>query len=396
MPVWHKATQRWIEDGRLALIGIIQEQHSERCRLFAQWHEIGWPILHDPINVLNTTAVPMFIAIDEHGIVRSTRARLDDFEETFLNRTFADNASNAAKTLTPPPSSGALQQLSGSSDGQAARLQGDSLATWHLEQRVDEAIAAYETAVESNPQDLASHFRLGVCLLNRHESEQRHESDFQRAVHSWETALAGRPNQYIWRRRIQQYGPRLMKPYPFYDWVTRAEADIRARDETPIELRISPSGAEIARPAKQLVQSVSEESSPDPQGRIHRDEQGLIETSVTTVPSIATGGSTVRVHVTFVPNAKLKAHWNNESEPLQLWVNSLTGATIERQLLSTPAVPYPQSNEVRRLDFEVELPSIATSRVALQAYALYYVCEDVDGLCMYLRKDIPIEIRIAE
>lgn len=338
----------------------------------------------------------MFLAIDEHGIVRSTRAKLNNFEETFLNRVFTDDAPDEGKILTPPQSDAELQQLSSISAAQAARSHGDSLAIWHMERKLDDAIAAFETAIELDPRDFASHFRLGVCLLNRHESERRRVGDFQRAVQGWETALTGRPNQYIWRRRIQQYGPRLMKPYPFYDWVTQAEAEIQARDETPIALRVRPSGAEIARPSKQFVVSNVETVSPDPHGRIHLDEQGLIETSVTTVPTLAKAGSTVRVHVTFVPNAKLKAHWNNESEPLQLWVDTVAGATIERQLLSSPLVPYPQSNEVRRLDVEVKLPPTATSRVTLDAYALYYICEDVDGVCMYLRQDIPIEIRIAE
>ena len=28
------------------------------------------------------------------------------------------------------------------------------------------------------------------------------------------------------------------------------------------------------------------------------------------------------------------------------------------------------------------------------AYALYYVCEDVDGLCLYRRQDLSIPIRV--
>jgi hypothetical protein len=39
----------------------------------------------------------------------------------------------------------------------------------------------------------------------------------QKAVQYWTMALDMDSNQYIWRRRIQQYGPRLEKPYSFYD-----------------------------------------------------------------------------------------------------------------------------------------------------------------------------------
>ena len=67
----------------------------------------------------------------------------------------------------------------------------------------------------------------------RYDSAHRREGDFQRAVEAWSRALEIDPNNYIFRRRIQQYGPRLSKPYPFYDWVSRARDEITARGETP-------------------------------------------------------------------------------------------------------------------------------------------------------------------
>ena len=52
------------------MLGIIQEQHPDRCRLFMQWKGMSWPILVDSLNLLNTSVVPQTLAIDEHGIVR--------------------------------------------------------------------------------------------------------------------------------------------------------------------------------------------------------------------------------------------------------------------------------------------------------------------------------------
>ena len=69
---------------------------------------------------------------------------------------------------------------------------------------------------------------------------------FRKAVEHWERALALDSNQYIWRRRIQQYGPRLDKPYPFYDWIPEARADIEARGQSPVTLAVEPAGAEFA------------------------------------------------------------------------------------------------------------------------------------------------------
>lgn len=388
MPVWHEQTKQWVADGRLHVVGLIQEQHPDRCRLLAQWHQFDWPILHDPINVVGATAVPIFIAIDEHGIVRSTRARLDDFESSFLNQSFSEDASGEPSALTPPidPDSIPADQL---------RRKADSLFLWQRESRLDEAISLYRRALQKDPDDGRSRFRLGVCLLHRFENQSRIASDFQAAIESWESALDRRPNQYIWRRRIQQYGPRLAKPYPFYDWVTQAEQEIRKRGDEPIALRVRPSGAEIAAPMKQDSHASHEADSPDPEGRIRRDEQPLIQTSVATVPSRPTAGSTIRLHVTFSPNESRQAHWNNEAEPLRLWIDAPAGVLLEEALVHGTNPPQAESNEVRRLDIEFLIPEDATDTIRLDAYALYYVCEEIDGVCQYLRQDIPIEFEVA-
>ena len=61
MPVWHQATADWVKKGKLVLLGVTQEQHADRCRLFSQWKQFDWPILHDPINVLDLLGVPVVV-----------------------------------------------------------------------------------------------------------------------------------------------------------------------------------------------------------------------------------------------------------------------------------------------------------------------------------------------
>ena len=114
MPVWHDATRQWVKDGKLVLLGVTQEQHPERCRLFAQWKQFDWPILHDPINVLESMAVPIVVAIDEHSIVRSTPPNPKTFAADFLNKSFADDAKNKPKRLAPsyPPNFDTLKAYS--------------------------------------------------------------------------------------------------------------------------------------------------------------------------------------------------------------------------------------------------------------------------------------------
>ena len=397
MPGWHKATQQWVRDGRLVVLGITQEQHPDRCRLFAQWQKFAWPILHDPINLLGARAVPIVVAIDEHGIVRSTRPNAATFERDFLNRKFAPPQSKPTTATKPRPADlRALRRAAKKLDtAEAWRRLGDALVIWKQNERIDEAIDAYGRAIKKAPNSGDALFRLGVCYRMRYESPDHQPGDFQRAVDHWGRALQTDPNQYIWRRRIQQYGPRLEKPYSFYDWVDRATKEITARGETPIRLAVRPTGSEFARPERKFSADRGEDKSPDADGRINRDSGGLIETEVAVVPAHVRPGSTARVHVTFRPSERLEAKWNNESEPLRLWIDAPSGWQVDRRLLTAPRPKSAESQEVRRLDFEVKLPADARGEIKLKAYALYYVCEGAGGTCLFLRRDVTISVKIA-
>ncbi|MCI0458251.1 MAG: hypothetical protein L0Z62_14905, partial [Gemmataceae bacterium] len=71
------------------------------------------------------------------------------------------------------------------------------------------------------------------------------------------------------------------------------------------------------------------------------------------------------------------------------------GWRVSRRLLAAPPGEQPVTTEARALDFEVKAPASARGTVRLTAYALYYVCEDVGGQCLFLRKDIPIEVDVG-
>ncbi len=70
MPGWHDATEQLQADGTIQMVGIIQEQHPDRARLFMQWKDMGWPILVDSYDLLEVPVVPITLAIDESGIIR--------------------------------------------------------------------------------------------------------------------------------------------------------------------------------------------------------------------------------------------------------------------------------------------------------------------------------------
>ena len=398
MPVWHEKLQPWIQSGELAVVGVVQEQHPNRARLFKQWQRFNWPILHDPINSLGLRGVPVLVAIDEHGIVRSVGPNIETFQRDFLDRQFsADGADNAERSAPSAPDLAALQREAQLADTlEAWRQYGDALALWGGTDRVDQAIDAYHRALDVRADDGDALFRLGVCYRTRYESTHRKGADFLAAVDYWTRARAVDPNHYIWRRRIEQYGPRLTKPYPFYDWVETARREIAARGETPVELPVLPSGAEIASPSRDFIDDPTDPVPPDPDGRILRDEERLIEVEVVVVPPRIAPGASTRAHLTLRPAAGGSVHWNNEAQPLQLWIDAPVGWRVERRLLFGPQPDRAETTEPRHLEFELRAPPEAQGPVKISVYALYYICEESGGTCQFLRQDVPVTIRVGK
>ncbi len=370
MPVWHKLTEEARKSDLLTIVGVIQEQHVDRCRLFAQWHQMDWTILGDPINHLNATAVPMFVAIDESGVVVDSSLQPNELE-AFLQR--------PKPPKSPAP---AAPRLSREEEITLTRDTG----------RISNAIKSYKDASTNESPQAADFFRLGVAYRMRFDSSLRQAEDFQLAADAWSEALERNPNQYIYRRRIQQYGPRLIKPYPFYDWVPEARRDILARGEEPVALSVEPSGAEFASRSREFFNATATESV-DPKGRIARDLSGLIHATTTVVPAIIQPGEAVRVHVELKPNGN--AHWNNEVEPTLLWIGVPAGWSISENALRSTSVKAAESTETRRLEFELRTPAdlpATSDSTQLHGYALYYVCSEINGQCLYLRQDISFSL----
>src|SRR5262249_21356811 len=200
----------------------------------AEWKGLNWPILHDPINVLDLFGVPLVVAIDEHGIVRSMDPQPARLARDFLEKSFPNDAPAAPVPKTPQLGlerpTGFFKDLketaqkAGTAD--AWRRYGDALVLWGGPARVNDALNAYDRARQLDPKDGPALFRLGVCYRLRYDSERRRPGDFQAAIDAWNEALQLEPNRYIWRRRIQQYGPRLDQPYAFFDWVEQARREI--------------------------------------------------------------------------------------------------------------------------------------------------------------------------
>jgi tetratricopeptide (TPR) repeat protein len=397
VPGWHEATKNLQQEGELQMVGIIEEQHPDRAKLFMQWKQMGWPILVDSLNLLEMEAVPVTVAIDEYGIIRRLRIPLKeaaDFAENFVNQRYQPPAETVLNSATLPDLK-QLEAATSSGTAEAWQRYGNALFLWGGPSRIGDAIHVYQKAISMAPQDGRGHFRLGVAYRKRYDSDERQPGDFQLAIQHWKQALDLDPNQYIWRRRIQQYGPRLDKPYSFYDWVRAARKEIKARGEIPIPLVVEPSGAEFAYPSKTIESELTTPAEPDPKGRIHRDNGKFIQIETTVVPPVVAPGEAARFHLEFEPNLRNRAHWNNEVDDLSVWLNPPDGWALNSRDLTFPNPRQPVSQEVRKVEFEAKSSeSLSSGLVTIPGYALYYVCEDVNGTCLYRRQDLSLKIRI--
>ncbi len=390
MPGWHAATKELQDSGKLEMIGIIQEQNPERARLFMQWQQMEWPIMVDTFDLLEVSVVPLTYAIDERGIVR-----------------FAGLRTNAAATIEhdfvsahwPAPNAPTVGPSQTSEAALATAALGDRSA-------LERAMTTYTERINTESDDGWAHFRLAAAHRLRYDSDDRQPGDFQEAINHWRRALEIDPNNYIWRRRIQQYGPRLAKPYPFYDWIEKAQAEIRVRGEEPVPLTVEPTEAEIAQPEGQGNDSTATDKPherPMPSSRIIADGLGeatgrLIQIEQTAVPRRLGVGETSRVHLVFRPNQDKLAHWNNESEPLRLWIELPEGWRASSLFLETPnPADTAVSTETRAVEFEIQAPdSMIPGESRPKVIALYYVCEDENGTCLFRRQDIHLDFELRQ
>jgi len=390
VPVWHERTKTLTEQGKLLLVSVVPEQHGERTRLFMQWKQMSWPTLVDPLNLLGVPLVPISLALDENGVIRLVQPMLgplDDLLEFVATKFEPPRESGEA----PAPAAAEL----GAAGGDAAlwRSRGDRLVRAGDEKSLGRAIEAYERALSLDGEDPVLWFRLGVAHRMRYDSKARRPEDFQRAVGAWSRSLALDPNDYIVRRRLQQYGPRLDKPYPFYEWVHVAREEIAARGETPLPLKVEPAGSELAGKLRTFPRTEEPPVSPDPDGRITRDDKKLIVIESTVVPWPAEPGGPLRVHLVLRPSVARDAHWNNEVGPLRVWLDPPDGWSIDSRLIEVRPGEGATSVEIRRVETELQAPEAgAREPASLRGFALYYVCEGVQGRCLYRRQDVVVPL----
>lgn len=327
------------------------------------------------------SVVPIVALIDEQGLVRAV---LRDPQKDLPRLTAEFNE---------PAVSPSVPATEVDDEVRKAIHKARDLAYSAQAPRFSDAIRVVEQELAKISGDGRLHFAVGSLYRGRYDSSQRQPGDFQRAVDHWQKALDINPNQYIWRRRYQQYGPRSDKPYPFYNWVAEATREILARGDTPVDLAVEPAGAELAAPSKDVIAGAGDSlTSPDPEGRIVRDDT-LINAETILVPPRVGPGQTLRMHIVFRPSATADAHWNNESDPMKVFIEPPAGWIVSERLISFAPPKQAVSDEPRTVEFELKAPpDLQAGDARLAVSAFYHVCRGTSGECLYRRRDIDIPL----
>jgi len=453
--VWHELTKDLVAEGRLQVVGIALEQHPERTQLYAQWKGYDFPILWDPFGLTGNEVVPVITAVDEFGITRMTRLDPRRFEEQFvaefMDVEFEDDAPpyQGVDPFVTDPTPRAGEEWAADN---AHRKALDAALEWMqpaprsildlrgfapdpLEEPISLACTALGEWARSDGAPAEAWFYLGVAHRMRADSFACQSGDFQAAIDAWRTALDMRPNQYIWRRRIQQWGPRLDKPYAFYDWVDDAFAEIRARGDEPVVARIELTGSEVADRSRRIPgtgpDAVAPEP-PDPKGAITRDEGEFVRLETAVALSTAKEGSNVRwpsgacrVHVMLEPTEGAK--WEAATDPPVLWLDLPEGWLAQSPRIEFPwyeagpdgAAPKPDERRRWTVDFGLSTapmpmgpppgddddkgagdddgpPPFPTFAREIPGYVVYSVCLPETGQCVFRRQDFTLTIDLPE
>ena len=357
MPGWHAKTKGLVASGKLQVYGIAPEQYGDRMALFLQWKELDFPVLMDPLNVLGVEAVPITLLVDEGGVIRYRNPKPNQFKEFLEKKYPATKNKNVLASL--PPATELMQK---------ALMQNDS----------KQGLQCLSTS--GKKLSPAQSFQAGVVARWLYDQNLDPEL-FQAAVDHWKTALKSVPSQYIWRRRIQQYGPRLDKPYPFYNWVETARKEIRAKGGQPVKLTVEPSGSEVASPLRKNEQAVPSQEFPDLENKLPLDQEFL--KVITTLIPHTDKSDHQRIHLQLSPQQT--AHWASDTQEVALWLLPKKGDPI---LLADTASPLPpeqeSSDETRTLEADISKRKLATGKLIL----FYALCEEENGVCRFLKAEV--------
>ncbi len=392
---WVAKTKPLIDTEKLVVVGVAQEQHPDRVRLFAQWHKADWPILHDAMNVIGIENVPLIVAIDEHGIVRARNPDLDQLEEQFTAKTFDPPGALPPIDVKELPDPRVTRRLASEARRNPEwRKHGQALVFAGKPKQINEAITAFQHAIDDERGDAESWFAQGVAYRIRHDLAEREAGDFQAALDAWREAAHLEPNNAIYRCRLQQYGPCIDKPFAFYDWIGTACKEIAERGDAPIDLACEPTGTETESPLSKFRYRKRAGPESEALGTAALDRRPIVEVSYACAAQAdKRKGSVVQIYVNCRLAPESGATWSNEGEPMQMWIEKPKTGRLGTRYLRYPQPQEPRTLDERVLSFPLRL-SGAKSSMTLEATLLYSVHDGPNAPAQPMKQDLRIKVSV--
>lgn len=394
-PIWLAKTKPFVDTEKLVVVGIAQEQHAGRVRLFAQWQNVEWPILHDAMNVVGVKDVPLLVAIDEHGVIRAVDPDLEKLAEDFISKEFTPLKVMPPIDLKELPDPRTTRRIAGEARrNNEWRRHAEALVLAGKPQQIKEAIATFQLAIDADDGDEAAWFGQGVAYRIRYDRPERDAGDFQAALDAWRKAAQLDPANAIYLARLQQYGPCIDKPFSFYDWIETAREDITHREETPVVLICEPVGAEVSPPEAKF--RFNKRKGPDSPalGKAAVDRRPIVEvTSACAAETKKRKGSIVQIYVTCRLAPGSEATWSNEGEPMQLWLETPKTGRLGVRYLAYQQPKEPRTVEERVLSFPLRLAS-AKSSLTLEGTLLYFVHDGPNAPAQPMKQDVRIKVKV--
>lgn len=393
VPKWYETLKPHVDEGKLVIVGIVEEQHPDRARLFAQWKGITGPLLQDPVNYVHVSELPVVVAVDENGIVRARDCDLETVEKKFIKRKYSGKPAFIPPNTEEPPNTRVTRRLADEARGASACVEhGEALLLAGEPAQVEEAIKVYAQALEYDKENARAEFGLGTAYLMQFEGEKRQAGDFQRAIDAWTRAVSLAPGNHVFRARLQQYGPKVAKQPAPYGWIEAARKDIRTRGDVPIALAVEPNGAETGR--KMSPSDDDKRPAGDPKGKVARDKKGLISIEETVVRSTEKSHDRIHeIHLIFRPSVESGGQWGGESEALRVWVKGSKSVKVSPEVLEWSKTKEAANSDVRTLNFTATREGKSRKPVTIKGYALCHVREGQEGKSQFLRQDFQIKIR---
>lgn len=132
---------------------------------------------------------------------------------------------------------------------------------------------------------------------------------------------------------------------------------------------------------------------PDPEGRVLRDKGHFVRIESAVRPDAVRPGETAEVRLTLRPHPDTQAHWNNEMDPVDIWLMPGEGWSLDRQALTAELPSEAWTAETREFTFRATPNRKAlTTSSGLPGYAIYYVGENPEGPVLYRRQDFTVHI----